>query len=127
MEEGKTNMVDYVDMGKRIKYKRKQHRMNQETLAKAVNISPSYFGNIERGNRIPSIDTLVALANVLGVGTDFLLASSLDVIRSRMSPDEKKRISRYLRDRVEELIYDDAFLEDGEEEADGIVYNDSEE
>ena len=105
-------MVDYEKMGKRIKYKRQTKNMNQEEIARQVQISPSYYGNIERGNRVPSVDTLVAIANVLEVGTDFLLADSLTIANRQRTEQETRALTRFLRDRVEELIYDDALMAD---------------
>ena len=105
-------MVDYEKMGKRIKYKRQGKNMNQEEIARQVQISPSYYGNIERGNRVPSVDTLVAIANVLEVGTDFLLADSLTIANPQRTEQETRVLTRFLRDRVEELIYDDALIKD---------------
>ena len=102
-------MVDYEKMGKRMKYNRQAKNMNQEDIAKKVQISPSYYGNIERGNRVPSVDTLVAIANALDVGTDFLLADSLTAANPQRIAQETRLLSRFLRDRVEELNYGDAF------------------
>ncbi len=100
-------MVDYEKMGKRMKYKRQAKNLNQEDIANAVRISPSYYGNIERGNRVPSVDTLVAIANALEVGTDFLLADSLTTANRQRTEQETRVLTRFLRDRVEELIYDE--------------------
>lgn len=105
-------MVDYEKMGKRIKYKRQTRNMNQEEIAKRVQISPSYYGNIERGNRVPSVDTLVAIANALEVGTDFLLADSLTIANRQRMEQETRVLTRFLRDRVEELSYDDVQIPD---------------
>ena len=105
-------MVDYEKMGKRMKYKRQTKNMNQEDIAKKVQISPSYYGNIERGNRVPSVDTLVAIANALEVGTDFLLADSLAAVNPQRTEQETRVLTRFLRDRVEELKYDGDFDED---------------
>ncbi len=102
-------MVDYEKMGKRMKYKRRVKNMNQEEIARIVRISPSYYGNIERGNRVPSVDTLVAIANALEVGVDFLLADSLTAANPQRTELETRVLTRFLRDRVEELNYDDAF------------------
>ena len=102
-------MVDYVKMGKRMKYKRQTKDLNQEDIARMVQISPSYYGNIERGGRIPSVDTLVAIANALEVGTDFLLADSLAAVNPQRTEQETRVLTRFLRDRVEELNYDDAY------------------
>ena len=98
-------MVNYEEMGKRIKMKRRSKRLSQAQVANAVRISPSYYGNIERGNRIPSIDTLVAIANVLEVGTDFLLADSVHSAVPQHTKEEMRLLTRYLRDRVAELDY----------------------
>ena len=73
-------MVNYTAMGNRMKMKRRSRKLSQEDVAMAVQISPSYYGNIERGRRIPSVDTLVAIANYLDVGIDFLLAQTQRVV-----------------------------------------------
>ena len=98
-------MVDYTLMGRRIKIKRRFMKRTQKDVADAVCVSPSFYGNIERGLRIPSIDTLVAIANTLRVGTDYLLADSLQYSTDRHTPQEMAVLSRYLRERIEELDY----------------------
>ena len=98
-------MVDYVAMGRRMKLKRREKKMSQEEMAKAVQISMSFYGNIERGKRIPSIDTMVAIANVLDVGTDYLLAESVTAAYAQRSPEELRLLRRYLREKVAELDY----------------------
>lgn len=98
-------MVDYMAMGRRMKLKRREKKMSQEEMAKAVQISMSFYGNIERGKRIPSIDTLVAIANVLDVGTDYLLAESVTAAYAQRSPEELRLLRRYLREKVAELDY----------------------
>ena len=107
-------MVDYCAMGRRIRAKRRARKMSQAELAKTVNISASFYGNIERGLRVPSIDTLVAIANVLGVGTDSLLADSLKAVSSPQSREEKRILYQYFRDRVEEMDYSDLSAPDAE-------------
>ena len=100
-------MVDYEALGKRMKIKRKAKRLSQAQLASLVNISTAFYGNIERGIRIPSIDTLVAIANVLNVGTDWLLAESVKVAGKMHTREELRILSRYLRDQIEELDYNE--------------------
>ena len=105
-------MVDYEAVGRRLKAKRREKKMSQEELAKAVQISLSFYGNIERGKRIPSIDTLVALANVLGVGADYLLADNLTAIKPiPISRTDSLRIRSYLREIIDHLDYGDAVQE----------------
>lgn len=108
-------MVDYESLGKRIRYRRHTKKLSQEEVAKAINISVSYYGNIERGIRIPSIDTLVDIANFLGTGLDFLLAESVLTARNLHTQEELRILSRYLRDQIDEMNYGDSALypEDG--------------
>lgn len=101
-------MVDYVAMGKRMKMCRRARNLSQEEMADAVQISISFYGNIERGVRVPSVDTLVAIANVLEVGTDYLLTDSIVLSAPRPSRDESRIIGKFLRDEIAELNYDDA-------------------
>lgn len=101
-------MVDYEAVGRRLKAKRREKKLSQEELAKAVQISVSFYGNIERGKRIPSIDTLVALANVLGVGTDYLLTENLTAVQYQpISRSDSLRIRGYLREIIDHLDYGD--------------------
>lgn len=88
--------------------KRRSRHLSQADVANAVNISPSYYGNIERGMRIPSVDTLVQIANVLNVSLDFLLLDSVKAAKPQISAAEMKMLSQYLRDRVAELDYGSA-------------------
>jgi len=97
-------MVDYQAMGRRMRMKRRYLRLSQEDVAKKINVSTSFYGNVERGVRIPSVDTLVDIAIALGVTPDFLLEDSIGPAASH-SPEELSTLTRYLRDRIAELDY----------------------
>ena len=71
--------VDYEAMGRRIRRKRQEMGLTQIQFAKRINLSSSYYGHIERGSRVPSLETLILIANELHVGTDQLLRDSLVV------------------------------------------------
>ena len=101
-------MVDYQAVGRRMKMKRRSRHLSQKEVAEAARITPSYYGNIERGLRIPSIDTLVLIANALGVGTDYLLFDSLKVTNSPHTPEEMRFLARYLQERIAELDFGEA-------------------
>lgn len=60
-------------LGARIASLRRQAGMSQAALARRLQISPSAVGMYEQGRREPSVDTLVTMAEVFGVTTDFLL------------------------------------------------------
>lgn len=56
-----------------LKSARKSTGMTQKDVSTALNISPNTYKNYEQGLREPNGDTIVALANLFGVSTDYLL------------------------------------------------------
>ena len=60
--------------GERIEAARKKKGLTQEELAERVNVSQSMINHIENGNKKPSLETAVALANELGVTLDSLIS-----------------------------------------------------
>jgi len=66
--------MDYKRLGDRIREERKRLHLTQATLAEDVDISNTYMGAIERGERSLTLDTLVRLVNRLGVTVDYMLA-----------------------------------------------------
>lgn len=69
--------MDYKRLGKRIREERKKLNLTQAELAEAIDISDTYMGAIERGERSLTLDTLVRLVNRLGVTVDYMLADSV--------------------------------------------------
>lgn len=69
--------INYKLLGARIREERLRLRLTQAQLAEAIDISDTYMGAIERGERGLSLDTLVMLAGRLGVTVDFLLSDSV--------------------------------------------------
>ena len=60
-------------LGARIAMLRRAAGMSQAQLADAAGVSPSAIGMYEQGRREPSIETLVAMADILGVSLDLLV------------------------------------------------------
>lgn len=98
-------MIDYESLGQRIRSRRQLLGKTQKEVAQAINVAPSYYSNIERGLRIPSVDTLVAIANTLHTGLDMLLVDSLANALPRRSDDEMRVIHKYLREEIEKMDY----------------------
>ena len=71
--------MDKVALGIRIQEAREKKRMTQEALAEAVNYSANHISVIERGQKLPRLDKLVQIANVLEVDADQLLNADLDI------------------------------------------------
>lgn len=76
--EERDNIMDGLAVGRRIKAVREQKKITQETLASLVDISPTHMSVIERGAKVPRLDTFVAIANCLGVSADALLLDVVD-------------------------------------------------
>lgn len=70
--------MDYQALGKRIREERLKLHLTQEKLAEDIGVSNTYIGLIERGERSLTLDTLVRLANRLGITIDYLLQDSID-------------------------------------------------
>ena len=60
-------------IGRRIKTARENKRLTQEQLAELVDLSPMHVSVIERGVKLPKLETLINIANVLDVSADVLL------------------------------------------------------
>jgi len=69
--------MDYKRLGQRIREERLRLNLTQAALAEAVNISDTYMGAIERGERSLTLETLVKLVNRLGVSVDYMLTDSV--------------------------------------------------
>ncbi|MGN0171992.1 MAG: helix-turn-helix domain-containing protein [Acutalibacteraceae bacterium] len=70
--------LNYIALGARIRKARETKHLTQEQLGEACLLSASHIGHIERGTRIPSVDTLYRISCVLEVSTDFLLFDSVE-------------------------------------------------
>ena len=72
------DLMDYVMLGNAIRKKRKETGWTIADLADHSNISEDFIGKIERGTDVPSIQTLVSIANALNVGLDYLIGNDLE-------------------------------------------------
>ena len=105
--------MDGKAVGRRIKEAREKRHLTQEELAARIDISPTHVSLIERGTKIPRLDTFVAIANALEVSGDALLldvvdhaaesqASDLSAALEGLPWEEKRRILKVVRTLMEE-------------------------
>lgn len=71
--------MDYTALGKLVRYRRKEMKLTQEELAELAGVSASFLGHIERGTRVLSLETFVALCNTLHYTPNEMLAAEVDV------------------------------------------------
>ncbi|MBO7208831.1 MAG: helix-turn-helix transcriptional regulator [Clostridia bacterium] len=88
--------MNYELLGKNIRKQRKEKQYTLEQLAEKLDVSTTFVGQIERAKGVPSLETLVKIANVLEVSTDSLLFGDLN---------SKSGHSHFVK-KVEELTED---------------------
>ncbi|WP_444509091.1 helix-turn-helix domain-containing protein [Clostridioides difficile] len=86
--------LDFKAIGQRIKIARIRKRLTQDTVSELINITPSHMSNIETGKSSVSLQTLIAIANVLGVSIDELLCDT--ILESKVVFE--KELSEVLKD-----------------------------
>ena len=84
-----------VAFGSRLRALRLQHNFTQEDLAQKIGVSKSIISAYENDFRRPSFETLVKLARVFQVTTDYLLGveqkAALDL--SGLTPAQKAAVT----------------------------------
>ena len=63
-----------IEIGKRIRELREERAINQVSLAKTAGISQSFFSDIERGRKSPTIRSLHKLAKALNISLQELIS-----------------------------------------------------
>ena len=69
--------MNTASIGKRIRKYRESKGWRQEDFAERIGLSVTYTGMIERGEKVPKLETFITIANALGVSADLLLADVL--------------------------------------------------
>lgn len=95
--------MELQSIGKKIKAKRQQKNISQEKLAELVDVTPSYISNIESGNRIASLPTMLEIVKVLDLSLDYLLLENVTNDSDNIETDkfliEFKNILEQLSDK----------------------------
>ena len=108
--------LDYVALGMRIRKARKEHHVTQEQLGEICELSTAHIGHIERGTRIPSLDTLFRISQALHVSMDYLVFDSIAPeeelftnLTSILQTKDKRKVKifmttvRAIADKIDEL------------------------
>lgn len=93
-----------IRLGKRIKQLRVMRDMTQEQLAEASNVSISFLGNVERGSKNPTVETIYKIANALDVTMSELLSfdTGIQVLEEPTSVELRRLLSEY-SDKIQNL------------------------
>ena len=110
-------------IGSRIREIRKERNLTLEKFADLVGIGTVYLGEIERGDKMPSIKTFIKLVNNLDLSADFLLRDELiagkphvfneitEMVKD-LSPKNLKMVKDVVRSMVENMAYSNKQDED---------------
>jgi len=74
------NTINQQAFGKKLKDARERCHYTQAELAEMTDLSKNFIGDIERGQKLPSLKNLISLSNILKVSLDSLFTDSLDNI-----------------------------------------------
>ena len=95
--------MDSASIGKRIRKAREHKGWRQEEFAEKIGLSVTYTGMIERGEKVPRLETFITIANVLGVSADQLLADVLTTgynVKSSAMTESIENLSPTERERI---------------------------
>ncbi|MDY2594215.1 MAG: helix-turn-helix transcriptional regulator [Oliverpabstia sp.] len=82
----------YIDMGQRIKLRRKELKISQTELAELIDVSNNHMSNIENAKTKPSMDNFIKLCEVLKVTPDYLLLGSIHINNIPLDIYDKLRL-----------------------------------
>ena len=99
-------------IGRRIKAAREKKQLTQEQLAELVDLSTMHVSVIERGVKLPKLETLINIANVLDVSADVLLqdvinnrteifSSEVSTLMNMLPQEDQRRVLAALRSFIE--------------------------
>lgn len=93
--------------GKRMREIRISKNLSIQKVADEVGIQRNYVSQIEKGDKIPSADTMIRIANALNVTMDPLLCDYLDAANQVIPAGIYDKIAKLPRDQqrhIERLI-----------------------
>ena len=95
--------IDYSLLGKRIYDYRTRKKLSQEEFSEILNVSREFINMLETARRKPSVETLVDIANALGVSADDLLVDSL-IHSSSTADSELHKLLLDCNDKEEQIL-----------------------
>lgn len=94
-------------IGKKIRKFREIKKLRQEDLAEKTDLTTNYIGMIERGEKIPSLETFINILNSLGVSADMVLSDVLDngyTVKDSLLNEKLEKLVPEDRNRIYEVI-----------------------
>lgn len=96
--------MDIETIGLNIRKCRNAKKMRQEDLAQKANVSSNYISAVERGVKIPSVETLIVM-NALGVSADMIFCDVIDAGVTEKNNQLDAKVSQ-LSTKDRKTVYD---------------------
>ena len=96
-----------TSIGKNIRKYRIEKKKRQEDLAEKTGLSANYIGMVERGEKIPALETFISIINALGITADAVLCDVLDngyIVKNSILNDKLQGLDKTERDKIYEVI-----------------------
>lgn len=90
-------MINYKQSGQKIRIQRHTLGLTQEAIAEKINITPSFYSQIESGTRKAGINTFVAISQELALSLDYILGNEVKSIDKNTFDDIALKIFHHLR------------------------------
>lgn len=99
--------MELESIGRNIRKHRLMKKLRQEDLAELANLTNNYIGAIERGEKIPSLETLIVIINALGVSADMILADVIDtgyMVKDSLLAEKLSKLSAEDRAKIYDVV-----------------------
>lgn len=99
--------MDRYSIGKNLRQCRLAKKMRQEDLAEKTNLSPNYIGMLERGEKLPALDTFIDILNALDASADVVLADVLNTrydIKTSLISEKVQKLSSKEQKTVLDIV-----------------------
>ena len=103
-------------LGQRIREQRKIKNWTMEQFSEKVGLSPNYIGEMERGTKVPSLETFIKIVEAFDISADVLIRDSVtsashvadDELSKRLqqlTPGQKKAATDILNAYIDNIPY----------------------
>lgn len=117
----KNSIINLKDIGSRIREEREKLGLSREKFAEIVELSSYYIGQIERGERNMSLETLLKISSSLNISIDYILKGYTHYMENILA---KEAIEDNYKEEMDEEIKEILSLISGTSKDDLILIKD---
>ncbi len=99
--------MKWETIGYNIRKYRLEKKMRQEDLAEKAGVTANYIGILERGEKIPSLETFVTILNVLEISADMVLCDVVNEgynVKNSLLNEKISKLSEEDRFRIYDVV-----------------------